>query len=391
MIDRTLPPRSGRGFYSKGAMCEDFAFTYLAKYSGDVLSARCRQSIQRAYNPHYFANVARVNGGRPAYCIATWLNEGGPRVKVAIEGTTTEAQITNVAGGIGASSNQAFTGHVYSTFLTHAFAIVDEIQTNPNVQAVFNQPGCLVQLTGFSLGAGIAHVMHAILSWQYPRKFFECRGFGTPRVGTARFNSSTNVIGGRHNVYCGIDRLDVIPFCAMNGREILANTWADPVVNFATPVNADRWTIVGTDQEVRLDVTFADFVRIMRQRRQQLRFENPWFWHDVIKYRVMLNYLVERSGTAMDLWRFRYLEYNDDNNFGNVFDQAGAFGAAAPLMVNPNPPDFITTPATPEEIVVVQQNHRPPVQQVPMIQAVPAIDGGRRPTGTWEPRRVRDY
>ena len=390
MIDRQLPEIPLGAPFGNDQVCQHFAVCYLARYNTVPISSRCRLSFERAYGMENLKIFPRVAGGHPGF--AMFIRHGGPspQIIVGIEGTTSLAQLWLPTTGTQSTNATPMKGVVYGPFLAHANAIATLLMEDADFLMNLARPGAFLIFTGFSLGAAIADILHAKFKILRPTKTIYSTGFACPRVGNAEWNDSDNFRLGRHHFYCGWDPIDLIPIVTINGVNNRNSIWQNPIVNYVPPIVAFRYDLFGRDFMPPRGLDYVDAVRGIGELRRPIDGDNSWRYHDYDFYRYMLTSLTTEQ---VDRWRFWYLEFNNDNSWGQMFPTARGVPGWAKVMAPVPPADVVTEPnvaVAQLRVAERQQNLMQPIQ-APIMHNVPAADNQPRQRGTWVPRRTRDF
>lgn len=342
MIDRTLPRMPTPGRESIRHSLEAFTVVYLSKYNRTAIPARVTTSICRAWDFDQVQSVQRVGGGRPAYAIGIHNDANLKRVTIGIEGMTTVSQIWGPARGLVSESpfNTSF-AVVFEAFNNYSATIYAELLANNAFMAAFNHPTCHVVVSGMSLGAGIAEVLCARFKKDYPLKTYDLYKFGSPKVGSTTWvNEFANPR--RMNIYCVRDPINQLPWGTPHtlwdgGPPIVWNS----MTFYANNSPQTRLDITGDEMEGDFSESYQGYVRACVNMRQIMDENNPLFWHDYDQYRVMLTAVACLPGGVFTD-RFRYLEYDDDNQWGQRYIPGLGLQPAMKVLADPAPEPFVT-------------------------------------------------
>jgi len=297
---------------------EAFAYVCLASYNDQAITANVQLSFQRAFDVATLQMTARVAGGRPGFCLASYSGKPQPKLIVAIEGTTDRAQIIDLWGvnariGVGGTA-----GFVFAPFANHADTIFTALMANPIFTAARDAASVPIIFTGHSLGAAIAEILAVRVKTAFPTKPVKCIKFASPRVGTAEWVANRHPGVFRDAVYFERDPIDLFPFTTP-GVPGLAS--ATPVFNTIQWANGREGTRLSIEPRRTPLPTIhegsygASMQAAFEIGRTVDRF-NSWFDHD--KWRYYLGFMMNDWGNRN--WnlatRMLYLEFNDRNVFG---------------------------------------------------------------------------
>lgn len=390
MLENAMAPLAWSNQSRIDNACECFALTYLASYNTNDLGTRTRESFRRAYAPDTLMVVPRVPGGRPAFSFAKWTGAALPRMTVAIEGMTSLSQLWVSQSGTAAAAMTPLPGYVYGAFKTYAETIYNTIKNDPVVFGAGFLPQTGIQFTGFSMGAAIAEIVATLFQKDFPTLNVRLWKFASPRVGNAAWTQSVERVVNTENTYVGRDRIDVIPY--------MTNT---EIAFFDNPLNRFHTLYARNEPFERIDIQgrpintdngdgLRQYLEVIGDRNRTVESSNFWLWHNYDAYRLALcNQAVNHNSDSQD--RFRYLEFDDDNGWQVNYRGGAVAWAGLKEMLGTNPPNFVN--AVPKDVAEarVQALAQPIIPQDPMRQGQTAIPPGRRPVGTWIPRRTRDF
>lgn len=390
MLTRSLVPYSWDNLRGFAKYCECFSFTYLARYNTQAIAARVLQSFGQAWGPTFMNVYPRVNGGRPGFAVATWAGPT-PRFLVAVEGMTSLPQLAPVLTGFGAVSANPLDGHVFGAFRTWGNDILQFVGGIPQVQTIQADPNHRAMFTGFSLGAACAEVMNSTYRRLWGSEIqSKCVKFACPRVGTAAWDASRWNLSEVVGFYVGDDPINFIPYITNYSTRTLREQVTDPfpLVSYA-PQGGTRLNIRGFPR-TSLGVNDAiGSAFAMSSLALPMGPTNPWYWHEYNAYRYALTYYISQFNNYDVEYRFRWLEFNDDNSWGTRFFQHGENFHDIPALLDPAPEPVAVR--LPEPILIAQAARmaQPPVQPPPVnIQFLPAAPRAV-PRNGWTPRRVR--
>lgn len=391
MINRPLQPLAFSGTSSIPLALECYALTYLAKYSNASIPTRVFTSFQRAFGMTTLEAFPRVDGGRPAYVVATWINGSLRRATVAIEGTTTLAQLVPLEGGLSVLSSLGSSGHVYAPFQTHASTINTELASNAAFLAVTSQVVAPLIFTGFSLGAAMAEylgVARYVIGGQRPIAVYK---FGSPRVGNRAWQAAASQNSNRATYYCQDDRIDLLPYISTSGAVAAAVTWNPSLISYQSDATPTRWDLQGNRYGDGLSHSLAAHFDAVLRLRADGDPPDPWINHDYDNYRFMLT-SVARDQPLINYKRFAFVEFADDNSWGIRYPLArGVVAGTAFLAGTPPADEVVDVDATIEDALTAYYAGSPAANVAPMSPAPRQIVPPARPLGSWIPRRTRDF
>lgn len=389
MLQNQMPALTWNNMSLSEELCESYAFTYLAKYNAADWAARSLQSFYRAFAPSDVQRVARVDGGKPSYVIAFWDYGIQKRMLVAIEGLTSRTQLNPLLVGPNSTSMNPLPGFCYGAFKTFAEAIAAELLARTDFLSYWNTAGCQVTFAGFSLGAAVAEIIAVKMALLKPTAHIGIVKFGAPRTGDLAWVQGPVSQIPTSCVYVGADKIDVIPYVTAANLQFQLFVFQTFVTNYAANPSQLRFDMSGRFSNDFNETGFVEYRRAITDLARTVDDTNRWWYHAYDAYRLaLLNLAIDQQSSAE--WRFRYLEFNDDNQWQTLFrtgltDYTGLVG-----LVDPNPADFVNdlTPQqarTAERAIAAPQLIPSPMQGLPVAPPIPA-----RPRGMWIPRRVRD-
>lgn len=336
MIAEQLPPVEFTPNYNLEFTGECLALCYLAHYNDVVLQPRVETSLKRAYAMDDIRLRAYVSGGRPGYAIVRWDNDDAKRITIAIEGMRTFNQIRSLWNGYSATNYAPTDGVVYNSFQTFAQTIRDELLADPNFYTFWGRPGYTFTFTGFSLGAAVAELLGDYMKANNPRPVVKVVKFASPRVGDRRHVARLNRSVFRENWYFGRDPVDILPYVTPNANLLeVAIGWRMGVW-FAQDPDATRIDNRGHYLDpfhVGGAVQSASYLREFTRPYDQ---SSAWYDHSQKSYRHAFMVYAEWYN-SLAKWRFRYLEFNDENQWGLQFNNQATYTAAMEQLVSPQP------------------------------------------------------
>lgn len=344
MIDRTIPAVSSAFRANEYEAAMAHSFCYLASYNHAAVPARVQTSLSRAWDYDALQTVQRVPAGRPGYSVAIWNRTGLARVIVAIEGMTSRQQIYGELGGFNSSSVTGCEGHVHTSFETHANTIIAELGANAEVQAALLVPGCQFWLSGFSLGAAIAEVMACKYYVTTPNFGVKVYKFASPMVGSSRWANSLQMPPERLNIYCMWDPIHCLPFACVRPFAAGGFTLYQAFTFMAPGRPIARYDMrfddipLGNFGGGRMsgEEAYLLFIDAIQHTRRALDENNWWWWHDQDQYRAMFCGLVSRAESRWH-YQYRYLEFDDDNQWGQMYRPGAGLQTAMKVLADPAP------------------------------------------------------
>lgn len=320
MIDRELPPIAPDVTIRPMDIQEAFALCYLARYCDQAIQPRVLTSLQRAYGPTNVNLTTFVPNGRPGFCIASWAQDGVKKLIVAIEGIRSVASLRSLYYGyVGWATLPNSSKTVYGIAKTYADQIWTMLKADANFVVPYGQAGVPVTFTGHSMGAAVAEILGEYASDEKPNKARRVIKFGSPRVGCPAYLRQRNRTVQRASIYCDRDPIDILPQYApaMAGSSTAVS---GPCGFYATDGAAQRYTRQGLDIQAFREGGYGQAMQFARAYSQPMNTSNPWYDHALKAYRLMFCHLVD-PWSSLDRWRFRYLEFNDENQWGLYFRQ----------------------------------------------------------------------
>lgn len=340
MLDRALPALAYNHTMPMMHIQEAFAYCYLASYSDAALQPRVFDSFQRAYGVGQITLVAPVVDGRPGYLMAQYDVNGDKRLIVAIEGMRTEAQVRsfwNIRQGENFVTSNG-NGRVLKKFKDHATTIYNELKASGTFMGYLNAATTPITFAGFSLGAACAELVAEKMKIDKPVKAINVCKFASPRVGSVEYVNARNRTIIRNSFYCDRDPIDLVPNGNVVSYEISASTnWSFP---FTRDRDARRFSKRGEVLNSFHDGGRFDIVHHARLLSQPMTTDNVWYDHGKKAYRLMMTELAYAAGGIADL-RFRFLEFNDENEWGRQFQPGGGIQFAMEQLTVPQPDPFV--------------------------------------------------
>lgn len=336
MLADQLPAIPFSPDYNLEFTSECMALTYLAGYNDQAIQPRVMTSFQRAYAMTNILMRPFVPDGAPGYCIAIWNDESVQRVTVAIEGTRSDAQLRRFWGGYQATQVTAPNQWVFEPFEAHAATIFAALLADPVFAGVLAQNGYVFTFTGHSLGAAVAERLAAKLKAYRPAKVIKCVKFGSPRVGNRSYvrNLSQNIW--RENWYYNRDPVDVLPYFTLSSDSNFLNLVGASGTWYAQDGNATRIDPRGYYLDPFHAGGAIQAAQYLRSFGQPRTIDNAWYDHLAKSYRYgFLAYTNWYNSLAK--WRFRYLEFNDENGWGINFNNQGTWTDAMQALISPDP------------------------------------------------------
>ncbi len=361
---------------------EAYMATYVAAYNNQPVSARMLQSYQRAWGVTDITMFPRVDGGRPGFALLRWLGDGVNKAIVAIEGTTSYAQLWTSASGANRSLNVAgLPGRYWGTAVTYADQIKTLLDGTGLFGAVLARPNSLVEFAGFSLGAGVAEVLAYRYKLANPLRQMFLYKFAAPRFGNAGWNAGRNRQVPVVNILFNTDPIHAFPFTGTRlsfSEGLISNPLME---TYQRDPTIERYDFVTRPQDGYPSTFTGHEIGLMAQFYQTYTPLNPWFYHDRNQYRYLMTWLAFRTSDLLD-YRTRYLEHNDENTWQVFFNSGSGVRPEMLSIATPAPDD--ATPQNPEQLRAVQ--NPPPAQEV-LDQGNWNIQGGTSEGGSWESSR----
>lgn len=392
MIGRILPRRDARSRDQCSEFAEAFALIYYAKYNDTGDLTRARTSFFRAWGMETLTAWQRVPNGRPAFVVATWNDGQNVRATVAIEGATSQEDILRVGIGTPGTQLGPAGSHVLSLYHTYATSIKATLLGFEPFASIYARPGAPLCFSGFSLGAAIAEVLTVMFKGLRPNQPITCRKFASPRVGNSAYITSSNLGQIVKNWYCLMDPVSAIPPFTSQLASSLTAEWDIPVINFCNNINKWRGDLNGEGFPTNEYNGAHGFAVAFAALRRPMTGDNPWLHHSYDMYRMMMSGVVSLASSYNSLlpYRFNFLEFPDDNSWGQRLSARDRDPVYCRFMAVPPPPD-VAVPGMQEEPALIQAIAAPQlVAPPPMVQDLPVRVVVPRPQGTWVPRRVRD-
>lgn len=360
MIDRTLPALGNYIDVNEYEAAQAFSFCYLASYSHAAVPARVNTSLSRAWNYDHLYTVERVADSTPSYAVAIWNNNDVQRIIVAVEGMTSRSQVWSRHNGFQMVPATGLEGHVQNGYQTYADAIKAQLLANTAFSAAWNRNGTVLIFTGFSLGAAIAEVLAVKFQKDNPSELVKLYKFASPMVGTSRWANSRYMVPNRMNYYAGWDPVHQIPYGLLR-NPVGPGLLAYGTVHFAAgnrPIErrTQQWDMITappqTSRPFWIEETYAGYIQALALTRMAIDQENWWYWHDKNIYRTMFCGLVSGAESAMH-YRFRYLEYDDDNQWGQVYRRNEDFDPAFKVMADPAPAPVVVPHQRDTDVAII--------------------------------------
>lgn len=390
MLSAALPKLNANQLRSFDKVLEDFAYVYWAGYAGSAIDARVNQALQRAWGHTSASLVAGVGGNQPGYVQAYWDEPGNTRITIAIAGLTVLNQLATYLQTPGSIAATPLPGHVFNAFLTQANVIKAQLLADTSFTNRMAAGGTQLTITGFSLGAAIAEILASQFQALYPTKPVRCKGFAAPRVGTAAWANGTGVVRNRSANYVESDPIHLFPYITPPTISVLP-VGGSPVFScYAPTINQLVHSIQGEEGRGELPDNVRAYSLATSLLLAPLVGTNPWIWHDIRWYRLAYCNLVSERGDQ-SMFRFRYLEYNNENTWGiNCRQGTSSFAGLEVLNGTQPPPIDVDIPRPQMQVlqapVVPGPRPQNPMPGIPRQTTLPAIVAP-----TWTPRRVRDY
>lgn len=330
-----------------GTDYEGFMAAYLASYNAAGTNPRVVQSYTRAFGFDAIYRFPRV-GQVPSFVVLKYVDGNNRRIVVGIEGVPNPSFLVTILCARGLPAVAAQQGRVLQLFWDAATSIMAQI----NAAGILDTPATGIedwQLSGYSLGAGIAEVMATRLGGTGANgstRTVVCTKYGSPRVGNANWN---NYLASRSDIsifteYCGDDPIYNFPRQMPNTAYTAATSFGAIWTNFdlASPL-AVRDFYTG-DVARRHQGNTADLLRLVNYLTQSYSVPpNPWYWHSIFSYRLMLMNRLGGLTVDLDYYRFRWLEHEDENSFGSTWQRGVAMARSAFTLLDP-PPDDVKVP-----------------------------------------------
>lgn len=372
------------------AALEAFAYTYWAYYNHLGTHARTSLSQQRAWDHDGVQLTSRVNGGRPGFCVAKWNSPEVKKIVVAIEGMSSLAQLWQAWVGCNAVTAAPLAGNVYHSFKTYGDQIKALLQADDFFNETWNEPSVSITFTGFSMGAAIAEYLAVEFKRAWPSTRVNCIKFASPRVGSNVWQYGNTNPDLYANWYLMDDPISVIPYMTMTQLSLMNLEYTMSNTYYAANRRCNIMDANGDLRNVRQLDGYDGFISAMAQTRRDVNNNNLWWWHEKNRYRVALMGVARNLGRDAEA-RFRYLEYNDENNFGFAYSPGVGFDESYKTVVDPAPADFVYVDDSVRDDAIVRASVRNRAIQIinpvePRITTPPALANP-----AWRPRMTRNF
>jgi hypothetical protein len=311
MIDKSLPPVQRDTGWGQGEVLEALAYTYLTSYVPSALNTTQLQPYYRAWGPNLIKLVLGNGTDRPDYVMAFYTGGQNVKVIVAVRG------VSNVIGLFRAAVN--FTGVqvgtrpglVYSSWKSGADAVKASILADTDyVGLTYNKP-VSITFTGFSRGAAIAEVLGEEFQTAFPAMSISVIKFASPAVGNASWVNYGGRVFPMLSIFNDADPINGLPSSAVIDGNLFGSGYAGGRNMFyAFDRNPARynWNTLVQDGTVVGQVN--PLIQTM------IQFPNgPWVFHSVAMYRKLFGRMLVPQYT-LNKYRFNYLSFPDENNFG---------------------------------------------------------------------------
>lgn len=340
MISRAMPPIDlgfSVGWEEAG---QAVAFTYLAYYNSEPMQARVTLTYQRAWGCDTIILFPRVPGVTPGFVVGLWTSSPLKRMVIAIEGTTSSAQILSLTSLTGWTSRVGILGYVYAFMKTQADAIYAQLLAHATTGPKMTDGRWCITWTGHSLGAACADINAVRHKAENPSVNVRLIKFGSPQVGNSSYVESAQSNLPKTCFYVGKDPIHNFPSARILAALSSAVTFGldqggakDQVVNTLDWNSGDA--IVGYTPEDWTQTTL-DYARYAT-----LPYEvgTHWYDHLIGSYRMAF---VARAARTRDnfFYRMCYLEHNDENVWQRDFEQVRYWRLMQSIdVVEPTPAD----------------------------------------------------
>lgn len=359
MIATGLPPIAPDVTIRPCDIQEAFALCYLAQYNDAAIQPRVLTSMQRAYAPDALNLTQFVPNGRPGYCIASWAQPGTKKLIVAIEGIRSFASLRTLYYGlVGSSSVAGHDGRIWGAAKTYADQIWTLLQADSNFLGPYNEAGVPITFTGHSLGAVIAEILGEYVSVAKPAKARRVIKFGSPRLGNPAWIRGRSRTVQRASIYCDRDPVDLLP-------QFAPTITGGPIVDAVLPPSyvrdgtAQRYTKQGREVESFHEGGVGQAFQFARSYGTTMDTQNPWYDHQLKSYRLMFCNITN-PWSYIDKWRIRYLEFNDENQWG-IFFRPGQGITVDMETLNGTQPDAVPVDLSPDQLLIARQQADPTI------------------------------
>lgn len=373
MLDRTLPPPELPQGAGLAEQSQAFALCYLASYGGTTPSQRVLDSFGRSYGISQFLFFPRVVNTRPAFVVSRTEYNWGNHVVIAFEGMTSSIQLwQNFSNPTDAEAINNPGGHTYAPFKILRDACETLMAGNATLLAWLVAPGSVVTFAGYSLGAAVADLIAARFQADNPARVVRLRKFSSPRVATVQYFNARSprlMVSSMLNEGDQIYTLPLASFATLGQTAttlMFLNGYAlDPstiTIDYRGNAVAGRpWF-----NPARGLSFIANYVAGSPTNAQILP-------HRMDSYRHLLCCLCDNVPEPMTRYRFRYLEFPDDNAWQNNWRYQPAFDPTWKALLDPAP-DPQTTRLPEDEIRLHAMPNQPALPPATEVNIGPGVE-----------------
>lgn len=291
------------------------AFSMLSYYSTSGFGGRVITSFQRAYDVTHIHSIPRSTAGRPGLVIGVFGGDTNQRVIVAIEGTTSPAQLLTYVRDFRTQQVRENGPWTYGVFADYSRQISAILDAHVGWTSAIPTRTTDVVFTGHSLGAACAKVLAEHYSNAYRHNYIRYCGFGSPRVTVERTDSIPTQRQTGVDVYTEQDVIRNFPFMNDGTRRDWTGTDRVGVQFYHAPYRAKVWDQNGMEQAYRPFNLTVSGLDAMRQLVRTDMGGTQFFQHQIKYYRNMMANVLYRYSDE-DFARFNFLEFPDNDAWG---------------------------------------------------------------------------
>ncbi len=373
MLENPLPPIALAQQVTANEMAQAFAMVKLASYSAVPLLANVHNAFFRSYGINIVYVAAPTILGNPGMVVGRVDYTWGKHYIIAFCGNQTSGQaFVNFLGTQQMVNAGPPGGQIGQGIQNIVTVVAAALAAQGAIQADLSLPSTQITFAGFSLGGAVAEVMAAVAKHLNPTRKIRLRKFGSINVGNQAWINARPDGLDVACMYRAGDGVWGIPWCSTVQQIVgpVASWSVLPSSYYALDPVRQFWSWDGNIAPTPRRGFVSPDLYFTSQWLRTVDTSNPAYNHLINSYRLLLTNMLQ-PGNQDDYYRFRFLEFPDDNKWQTMYQRAEFFDPTWIGLLDPAPANFQNpVPVAP---VVRLHNAVPPAPAAPPIPPTPRV------------------